>query len=46
MARTLSADLRSRVLKAASDGMAARTAGVRFGVSVATAIRRVSRARW
>lgn len=45
MGRALSTDLRSRVLKAASEGLSARNAGARFGVSAATAIRRVSRAR-
>ncbi|MGU3398841.1 IS630 family transposase, partial [Brucellaceae bacterium D45D] len=45
MGRALSSDLRSRVLKAASDGSSARSAGIRFGISAATAIRWVSRAR-
>lgn len=45
MGRALSSDLRSRVLKAASEGSSARSAGVRFGISAATAIRWVSRAR-
>ncbi|NKC05118.1 IS630 family transposase [Ochrobactrum haematophilum] len=45
MGRALSTDLRSRVLKAASEGLSARNAGLRFGVSAATAIRWGSRAR-
>jgi len=45
MGRALSTDLRSRVLKAASEGLSARKAGIRFGVSAATAIRWVARAR-
>lgn len=45
MGRALSADLRSRVLKAASEGLSARNAGLRFEVSAATAIRWISRAR-
>lgn len=45
MGRALSSDLRSRVLKAASEGCSARSAGIRFGISAATAIRWVSRAR-
>lgn len=45
MGRALSTDLRSRVLNATNEGLSARNAGVRFGVSAATAIRWVSRAR-
>ncbi|OYR22973.1 transposase family protein [Brucella thiophenivorans] len=45
MGRALSTDLRSRVLKAANEGLSARNAGVRFEVSAAKAIRWVSRAQ-
>lgn len=45
MARALSEDLRSRVLKASSDGVSARQAAVRFGVGISTAIRWIGRAR-
>lgn len=45
MARALSEDLRSRVLKASSDGSSARQAAVRFGVGISTAIRWIGRAR-
>jgi transposase len=45
MARALSEDLRSRVLKASSQGMSARQAAARFGVGISTAIRWVGRAR-
>lgn len=45
MGRALSSDLRSRVLKAASEGSSARSAGIRFGVSAAPAIRWLARAR-
>lgn len=45
MGRALRSDLRSRVLKAASEGSSARSAGIRFGISAATAIRWVSRTR-
>lgn len=45
MARALSGDLLSRVLKACSDGMSARQAAGRFGVGVSTAIRWVGRAK-
>jgi transposase len=39
MARALSEDLRSRVLKASSDGISARQAAARFGIGISTAIR-------
>ena len=45
MATALSEDLRSRVLKASSDGFSARQAAVRFGVGISTAIRWIGRAR-
>lgn len=45
MARALSGDLRSRVLKASADGMSARQAAARFGVGVSSAIRWIARAR-
>lgn len=45
MARALSEDLRSRVLKASSEGVSARQAAVRFGVGISTAIRWIGRAR-
>lgn len=45
MARALSADLRSRVLKASAEGMSARQAAVRFGVGISSAIRWIARAR-
>ena len=45
MARALSEDLRSRVLKASLDGMSARQAAVRFGIGISTAIRWIGRAR-
>jgi transposase len=45
MARALSADLRSRVLKAAAEGASARQAAARFGVGVSSAIRWIGRAR-
>ena len=38
MVQAYSGDLRSRVIKAAVDGMSARQAAARFGVGVATAI--------
>ena len=44
MARALSEDLRSRVLKASSDGVSARQAAARFGVGISTAIRWIGRA--
>jgi transposase len=45
MARALSDDLRSRVLKAADDGLSARQAAARFGVGISSAIRWIARAR-
>jgi transposase len=45
MARALSADLRSRVSKASSEGVSARKAAVRFGIGISTAIRWIGRAR-
>jgi transposase len=39
MAKSLSVDLRVRVLKAISEGMSRRQAAARFGVSAASAIR-------
>jgi transposase len=39
MARTLSEDLRSRVIVAVDSGMSRRAAAVRFGVAVASAVR-------
>jgi len=45
MARALSDDLRSRVLKASAEGMSARQAAARFGVGVSSAIRWIARAR-
>ena len=45
MARALSEDLRSRVLKASLDGMSARQAAARFGIGISTAIRWIGRAR-
>ena len=45
MARALSEDLRSRVLKASSDGISARQAATRFGIGISTAIRWIGRAR-
>lgn len=45
MARALSEDLRSRVLKASSDGISARQAAARFGIGISTAIRWIGRAR-
>ncbi|EJT01172.1 insertion sequence transposase (plasmid) [Rhizobium sp. CCGE 510] len=44
MARALSDDLRSRVLKASAAGMSARQTAGRFGVGVSTAIRWIARA--
>jgi transposase len=41
MAKTLSQDRRSRVIGAVESGLARRAAAERFGVGVATAIRRV-----
>lgn len=45
MARALSNDLRSRVLKASADGLSARQAAVRFGVGISSAIRWIARAK-
>ena len=45
MVQAYSSDLRSRVLKAAADGMSARQAAERFGVGVSTAIVWVRRYR-
>ena len=45
MGRTLSNDLRARVLKASDEGLSARQAAARFGVGVSTAIRWVARAK-
>ena len=45
MVQAYSSDLRSRVLKAAADGMSARQAAERFGVGVSTAIVWVKRYR-
>lgn len=45
MGRALGMDLRDRVLKAWRDGLSARRAADRFGVSASTAIRWIERAR-
>ncbi|CDX11429.1 transposase (fragment) [Mesorhizobium plurifarium] len=45
MARALSEDLRSRVLKASDGGMSARQAAARFGVGISSAIRWIARAK-
>ena len=45
MVQAYSADLRSRVIKAAADGMSARQAAERFGVGISTAIVWVRRYR-
>ena len=45
MGRALGMDLRERVLKAWRDGLSARGAADRFGVSASTAIRWVERAK-
>jgi len=45
MARALSDDLRSRVLKASNAGMSARQAAGRFGVGISSAIRWIARAK-
>ena len=45
MVQAYSADLRSRVIKAAGDGMSARQAAERFGVGISTAIVWVRRYR-
>lgn len=45
MARALSDDLRSRLLKASNGGLSARQAAARFGVGISTAIRWIARAK-
>jgi transposase len=45
MAKALSDDLRSRVLKASNSGMSARQAAARFGVWISSAIRWIARAK-
>lgn len=45
MARALSDDLRSRVLKTSEAGMSARQAAARFGVGISSAIRWIGRAK-
>lgn len=45
MAKALSDDLRSRVLRASSEGLSARQAAARFGVGISSAIRWISRAK-
>lgn len=45
MARALSDDLRSRVLRASAEGLSARQAAARFGVGISTAIRWIGRAK-
>ena len=45
MARALSEDLRSRVLKASAGGLSARQAAARFGVGISSAIRWIARAK-
>jgi transposase len=45
MAKALSDDLRSRVLKSSSQGLSARQAAARFGVGISSAIRWISRAK-
>jgi transposase len=45
MARAFSDDLRSRVLKAADEGLSARQAAARFGIGVSSAIRWIARAK-
>jgi transposase len=45
MGRALSGDLRVRVLKASGEGLSARRAAARFGVSASTAIRWIARAK-
>lgn len=45
MARALSEDLRSRVLKASNEGLSARQAAARFGIGVSSAIRWIARAK-
>jgi transposase len=45
MARALSDDIRSRVLKASAEGMSARRAAAQFRVGVSSAIRWIARAK-
>lgn len=45
MARALSEDLRTRVLKASDDGMSARQAAARSGVGISSAIRWIARTK-
>ena len=45
MAKALSEDLRSRVLKASADGISARQAAARFGIGISTPIRWIARAK-
>ena len=45
MAKALSEDMRSRVLKASDAGMSARKAASRFGIGVSSAIRWIARAK-
>lgn len=45
MTRAFSDDLRSRVLGASRDGMSARSAAVRFGIGISTAIAWTASAR-
>jgi transposase len=45
MARSLSDDLRIRVVKASMEGLSARQTAARFGVGISTAIRWITRAR-
>ncbi len=45
MGRALSGDLRVRVLKASHEGLSARGAAARFGVTASTAIRWIARAK-
>lgn len=45
MAKALSEDIRSRVLRASDDGMSARKAASRFGIGVSSAIRWIARAK-
>ena len=45
MAKALSEDIRSRVLKASDAGMSARKAASRFGIGVSSAIRWIARAK-
>lgn len=44
MGRSLSSDLRERVLKASAAGLSARKCALRFGVAASTAIRWIGRA--